>query len=273
MKESERPKRLAPTTSTARELYLRSGNECAFPGCRARIIDETGNFVGELCHITAALPGGERFDASMSNEKRRSADNLMLMCHEHHVVTDDVDSYDVARLTQMKQEHEERFSRIPEAIRASIADLTATQTIEPAKTGTALNAALGWNLTREELDETVALINRFFTTLQKVPRSTLELAAIAVDRGRPTGAFTTNGMATPLGDLEEACGLSPRELKKHIEILEHHSTGFVEIEEGCRQLVIRGTDWPLWKDLKRFAKLKGFTMRDLVVDGRLPLLD
>ena len=89
----EEVKRLAPKQEILRELYIKSGNECAYPGCHNVLVDENGKFVGEVCHIEAAMPGGERFNPNMTNEDRRSFGNLMLMCHHHHVVTDDVCIY------------------------------------------------------------------------------------------------------------------------------------------------------------------------------------
>lgn len=102
-------KRLAPTADTVRRLYLLSGNQCAFPGCHHPIIIEEGTYVGELCHICAAEEGGERFDPTQTNEARRHFDNLLLMCHDHHVVTNDVVTYPVERMSQIKAEHERRF--------------------------------------------------------------------------------------------------------------------------------------------------------------------
>ncbi len=61
---SETPKRLAPTKETLRELYLKSGNLCMFPGCAERIMDKDGKFVGQISHIEAAEPRGERFNPS-----------------------------------------------------------------------------------------------------------------------------------------------------------------------------------------------------------------
>lgn len=46
-------KRLAPKQEVLRELYIKSGNECAFPGCHNVLVDENGKFVGEVCHIEA----------------------------------------------------------------------------------------------------------------------------------------------------------------------------------------------------------------------------
>ena len=52
---------------------------------------------------------GERFDHTQSNEARRQFDNLMLMCHDHHVVTNDVAAYPAERLRQMKADYERQF--------------------------------------------------------------------------------------------------------------------------------------------------------------------
>lgn len=36
---AETPKRLAPTRDTLRELYLKSGNRCAFPECKKALFN------------------------------------------------------------------------------------------------------------------------------------------------------------------------------------------------------------------------------------------
>lgn len=48
------------------------------------MIDLAGHFVGQLCHIEAAEPGGERFNHVMTNEQRRAFENLTLICYAHH---------------------------------------------------------------------------------------------------------------------------------------------------------------------------------------------
>jgi hypothetical protein len=85
---AEKIKRLTPKTEVLRELYLKSGNQCAFSGCPRVMIDSDGNFVGQICHIEAAEEGGERFNHKQTNEDRRAFNNLMLMCYEHHVYND-----------------------------------------------------------------------------------------------------------------------------------------------------------------------------------------
>lgn len=105
---SEIPKRLPPTLPVRQRLFALSRNVCAFPDCPSALIDETGTFVGQICHIEAALPGGERFNENQSNEDRRSFDNLMLMCYPHHKVTNNEQRYTVSALCKMKTQHENK---------------------------------------------------------------------------------------------------------------------------------------------------------------------
>ena len=103
----EMPQRLTPTSSVARDLYLRSGNRCAFPGCRQPLMTQDGVLVGEIAHIEAALPSGPRFRASMTNEERRAFGNLLLMCGTHHTIIDkDIARWTIERLTELKKAHE-----------------------------------------------------------------------------------------------------------------------------------------------------------------------
>lgn len=99
--------RKAPTVPTLRALFARSSNVCAFRGCTQEIVADDNLYVGEICHIEAASPNGPRFDPESSDEVRRSAENLMLLCHAHHRRVDaDVETYTVESLRHMKAEHE-----------------------------------------------------------------------------------------------------------------------------------------------------------------------
>lgn len=93
-----------------RDLYLLSGNQCAFPGWTRTILNDKGNPVGQVCHIEAAMPGGERFNPNQTNEERRAFSNLMLLCYDHHIETNDVEKYTVKRLKKMKQDHEKNIA-------------------------------------------------------------------------------------------------------------------------------------------------------------------
>ncbi len=103
--------RLTPKTETLRALFARSGNQCAFPGCTQPLVNEKHKFVGQVCHIEAAMPGGERHNANSDDENRRSYGNLLLFCYPHHIETNDVEEYSVERLTNIKNDHERLFEK------------------------------------------------------------------------------------------------------------------------------------------------------------------
>ncbi|MCO5949843.1 hypothetical protein [Mucilaginibacter flavidus] len=105
----EEPKRLAPAKETLNRLFAISGNECAFQGCTHSLFDEEYEFIAEICHIEAAMPDGERFNPLQTNEERRALANLVGLCHQHHVKTDNVTKYPVPVFQQLKRDHEARF--------------------------------------------------------------------------------------------------------------------------------------------------------------------
>lgn len=103
--------RLPIKTDVLRALFARSGNQCAFPGCTASLINDKNLFIAQVCHIEAAETGGERFNAGQTDEQRRQYENLILLCYPHHVETNDFITYPVERLREMKVGHETTFEK------------------------------------------------------------------------------------------------------------------------------------------------------------------
>lgn len=103
--------RLAPKKDVLRAIFARSGNQCAFPGCTQPIINDNNQFIGQVCHIEAAMRGGERFNLERDDEYRRSYENLLILCYPHHIETDNVEEYPVERLKEMKNKHEQMFEK------------------------------------------------------------------------------------------------------------------------------------------------------------------
>lgn len=101
------------TPLTRQRLYAMSGNQCAFPNCTQTFFntDDTTN-ISNICHIEAAEPGGQRYNPSSTDEYRRSFENLILLCPNHHKVTDNVITYTVDGLKEMKRLHEAKFLQI-----------------------------------------------------------------------------------------------------------------------------------------------------------------
>ncbi len=100
--------------STKRELDKRSGHVCSCPECRAptsgpQLDGEKSLNAGVAAHITAAQPGGPRYDASLTPEQRRHANNGIWLCAHHAAVIDkDVSRYSVELLKNWKCEAEHR---------------------------------------------------------------------------------------------------------------------------------------------------------------------
>ena len=102
--------RKSPNAETLKLLYVRSGNECAFPNCEHPIFNDKGLYIAQLCHINAASKGGQRYNKEQSDEERSAPENLLFMCHRHHKETDNEEEYSVAKLTKLKKNHELKFT-------------------------------------------------------------------------------------------------------------------------------------------------------------------
>jgi hypothetical protein len=133
------------------------------------MIDLAGHFVGQLCHIEAAEPGGERFNRFMTNERRRAFENLMLMCYGHHVITNDVEQYSVSKLKDMKANHEAMFSDPAVAMVRVLEDETAKTESREARSLKRLNDVLAWDLDDDQLEESAKLLNGLASRLKNLP--------------------------------------------------------------------------------------------------------
>lgn len=108
--------RRTPKLDVIRRLFALSGNECAFPGCTHVLIDDGGEFVAQVCHIEAAEEGGERYNLNQTDEERRAFENLIILCHRHHVNTNNILKYPASELMRMKAEHEAKHCNKPYVI-------------------------------------------------------------------------------------------------------------------------------------------------------------
>lgn len=100
------------TKQTCDILAKRVGVRCSNPGCRklttgprtdtSRIIN-----IGEAAHITAASPGGPRFDPDLSYDERSSPDNGIWLCQNcAKLVDNDTSRYSVDSLHSWKRHAE-----------------------------------------------------------------------------------------------------------------------------------------------------------------------
>lgn len=116
--------------NTLKSLLAKSGNQCAFPNCSHPIFNDNNLFIAQLCHIEGVSPLGQRHNPDKSDEETNSYDNLMFLCYRHHKETDEVASYPVERLKEIKAVHEAKFKEAAynysdEALKALIEETTA----------------------------------------------------------------------------------------------------------------------------------------------------
>ncbi|MCG2578090.1 hypothetical protein LZ012_13935 [Dechloromonas sp. XY25] len=271
----EIPKRLAPTRETVRELYLKSGNRCAFPGCNKALFNAKGVFVGHICHIEAAEPGGERFNKHQTNEQRRHPSNLVLMCYDHHVETDDVLKFPVDRMKRIKEEHEKLFSDVIGSMLQTVTDHTTLTEPVFAKDLKKLDQVLSWGNSDEELADALKELKRVTIKLAKVPIPSRGLFLILVNRGKK-GRFS-DSLEVSVPEVQQATNLAPGELRECFSILDDH--GFTYDNDtndfGVQMVGIASpsSGWPLWVDIKRFCKKEKIDLSQIIINLDFSVLD
>jgi len=106
---------------TIKRLFAKSGNQCAFPGCQAKLVIG-GTVIAEICHIRARRKNGPRYDPNLSAKERDECRNLLLLCPTHHTLIDkDAAKFTPELLLDIKEIHE-RFADIeisPEVTRSA----------------------------------------------------------------------------------------------------------------------------------------------------------
>lgn len=266
----EEVKRLTPTPDVLRELYLKSGNQCAFPGCNRLIISTEGTLVGQLCHIEAALEGGQRFNSTSNNEERRLSGNLMLMCYEHHKITDDVEQYSVERMREIKYLHEAKFSNIERLIGDEIVDLSKMDTPKYPDNIRRINIALQWNLSNDELLESKKGFNDLLDKLTKLTRETRQVLAIILQHSFVDG----RDFFCRVGELDIHASAPFHILKNHISILDRHkfiTDNDVDGHEVIQMLDIVG--WPILQDIFAFVNITKDSLEDIIVNLNFKLFE
>lgn len=281
----EIPKRLAPTSETVRELFLKSGNLCAYPLCKNMLMNAEGVFISQICHIEAAEEGGQRFNKAMSNEDRRAFSNLMLMCHEHHKVTDDVSVYTVEVLKEIKAKHEARFSSPERVILDSIQDWTKSYQCTTPKNLGKLSRALRYNMPTDEFEDFLKATRKYIKRFALIPlevRHFFSEAILRMQKMSNTSAVVDHSWAIKAiyaADLEKAFRLSKRQFAESVEGLKiYNIASFVDIEDEYDRvlpgfIVHPVGSWAFWYDLALYCEKQKIDLRIFTHDMQFAQLD
>tara|TARA_B100001778_G_scaffold322379_1_gene314665 strand:+ start:65 stop:889 length:825 start_codon:yes stop_codon:yes gene_type:complete len=263
-KKKEKAKRLTPKQEVLRELYLKSGNICAFPDCDHPVMTTSGVYVANLCHIEAAEEGGPRFNKKQSNEDRRAYENLLLLCHRHHKETDNEDLYPVARMRELKCKHEKKFERVLDSMANEIYDLSKVhEPIPPTSLSLLVSGGFIDKKYQQEYEEDIkALIEK----LEQISPATRRVYLLIVSRvGLDFGKMH-------LAEFRHLISIEDKDAVEHLGILDR--LGIITDDEDQnfneRMLMVLGciptVDWSISLILREYCENKNHSLSDMLVE-------
>lgn len=271
----EEPKRLAPTTATLRLLFGLSGNLCAFPNCKHLLLNEKGDFIAEIAHIEGVK--GERFNSKMDNEQRRQPSNLALLCHAHHVETDDEKVWTVAKMREMKETHEARFRNPEQSILAGLKDWTqADELILPKNLDGMLNGIDSPLITEEDREEDrekyVRDVHDHLLKYKNIPRETRVFLGTVVERMETMEQngltrYEIHAVSIPAEDFRKAHQIAKAKLVRDCNDLERYGLGGISEGFDEHTVTIRYVgDNPFWNEVYAFCKKTNQEFRTYYLD-------
>ncbi|TGK89994.1 hypothetical protein EHQ23_02435 [Leptospira bourretii] len=267
--------RLTPKSNTLRELYLKSGNQCAFPECNELMINSEGEFIGNVCHIEAAEPEGQRYNSLQTDEDRRSYSNLMLMCQKHHKITNNVEKYTTETLKTIKKNHEKKFEDIAMIIGKSIRDWTENQFVITPKNIRKIETLLKWNFEQYQFQPTIDDIIEYSKRLEELPLNTRKLFLIMAKNIKLSHDYSPDSVDPRI--IEEKCSINHEELERHLVLLEKarlcSRVNIRDYEDPTIEFYNTKTDWRLLRELNSFCNLSGNTLDEFLLDLDFSILD
>lgn len=113
----KRARTMAISPRTQKILWGKAGAICSFPSCRQQLVADAteldGNVIlGRMAHIVAQKKNGPRGTYPPPGGDIDGYENLILLCEEHHTLIDGQwNTFPVAKLLQMKEDHEQWVSK------------------------------------------------------------------------------------------------------------------------------------------------------------------
>jgi hypothetical protein len=224
----------------------------------------------------------------MTNEQRRKAPNLILMCYDHHVETNDVVAYPVSRLQKIKADHERRFSHPDRAILSSLKDYTMLEEPTQANNLRRMNRVLGWGHSDEDLRESAADLNEYLERFARVPaevRNFVGRVAMRMRRVRDLPAVQSLGVfSCPMirfDDLQQAFQIDEETVSRLESQLNSYNLGSMSPISDTTYgreflgLRLRGakSGWCLWDELAEFCEKSGEPIEAFSVELDFARLD
>ncbi|MFF9981151.1 hypothetical protein [Streptomyces erythrochromogenes] len=268
--------RRTPLPDVARQLFVFSGNECAWgdPNCTTRLVTAENGWVGEIAHIIGAEPTSARHEAwdGKDVDDLRHFSNLMLLCKVHSRNIDDKPSrgeFTVEYLRAVKERHEAPYRYGLEQLEAEFKDAVAGNIVTPATTMRRYFRWEGVDLDPAEEAEVLALVGELADRVGTLTRQARQVLALVVKEDEPNCQLIerrlTAGSTTLISICEELTGIEAAEL--YVD----------EWGEDLPRVVLRGgavSGIPeMWGQLRMFAASEGIDLNDIFVNLDFSLLD
>lgn len=187
MTDNTDPKRKRPKSEITRELFLHSGNQCAFTDCTKPLLNKKGSYVAQIAHIEGVGVTSARHNPKLSDDDLRAVSNLMLMCPNHHTEIDDkkrLDEFTVEALREMKATHEAKYREAIARMSEDIGDATDLEPIYPSSLH-----AFGIAPDDEFHDEELVAVRSFVASLAKLPPAARQVLTVAVGQSTPSRTY------------------------------------------------------------------------------------
>lgn len=118
-----------------------------------------------------------------------------------------------------------------------------------------MSKMFNWNLTDEQLQESLAELLPVLKTFSKIPLPTREFFCVLVLRGKNAGLEAD--LQVPEKEIEQALNISTEEMKGYLTILKRESFLVDMTEDEWNMSIINvprlRSSWPLWTDLRDFC--------------------
>jgi hypothetical protein len=272
-KAEEEKNRQEPPGQVKRELWVLSGNECAWDGCNQRLLDDDGAWIGKIAHIVGAEEGSARHDPTWTRDQLREVSNLLLLCANHHDKIDHVDSrdqYPVDFLREIKAKHEARFRRAFEGFEEEFLNVNGRNLVTQCTT---LNRFLLVG-DEEERVGNVEAVNRIANYLATLTLGARQVLAFLVSLDRPIDIYELarhNGESEPVRTHRLVLELENRKIARVED--DYDVTNQVVLWSDASGSILDG--WvDFWWELREHLASRGdATLDDVIVDLDFSLLD
>lgn len=244
------------------------------------MLNKSGTMIGEVCHIEAVSRKGPRFRKGMTDEALRSADNLILLCRNHHTTVDsDTKKYTVAKLKAMKAAHEKKFAEVGDTLRRSMEfefkDETQAVTATAPKTLKRYKKFGDPDLTVGDLQTCLKEIASFTKKLQLAPIKVRKFI-VAIIKRQVLLDKRTHHITVPVLDVKGALSISHTKINELGAQLSTYELGDVDqyLDDGGYAVHVRdiGNHMPLIT-LAKYCEATSTPLADILVDLKFNLLD